>query len=239
MPGVASVRAGALPRRGPGGKRAMQRRGALRNAPHAAELQMVHDPLRDGLESVVVAGPAPLRPQVLRLEQRHLDGEEEVFAGNRVVVVGVGHGGRVAWEHMTIIKALSREMTVPRRALGFTVRAPAAFRPPGGAHEPRRGRPRRRETCSRRVRATAPRGEICRERSRGVPVQDAVNLVLPCVGPSDLHIVDALPLALRPFVGNRALYRVRQWFVAAIGLDQLLSLLVGDFRAPIPSSTSG
>ena len=77
----------------------MQRRGALRDAAHAAELQVVHDPLRDGLESVVVAGPAPLRPQVLRLEQRHLDGEEEVFAGDRVVVVEIGHGGRVTQEH--------------------------------------------------------------------------------------------------------------------------------------------
>ena len=98
-PGVVDVSVASVPRRGPGGECAMKRRGALRDAAHAAELQVVDDPLRDGLESVVVAGPAPLRPQVLRLEQRHLDGEEEVFAGDRVVVVGIGHGERVAREH--------------------------------------------------------------------------------------------------------------------------------------------
>ena len=56
---------------------------------------MVDDGGRDELDPgiVVVAGPAPLRPESARLEERHLHGEEEVFAGDRVVVLGLGHRG--------------------------------------------------------------------------------------------------------------------------------------------------
>ena len=101
-----------LSRRGPRGECAMQRRWALRNAPHAAELQVVDDSLRHRLEPVVVAAPATLRPEVLRLAQGHLDGEEreEVFAGDRVAVVWWSWrsvmGARVAPEHASSIVAV-------------------------------------------------------------------------------------------------------------------------------------
>lgn len=34
----------------------------------------------------------PLRPEPLRFAQGHLHGEEQVFAGDRVLVVGLAHG---------------------------------------------------------------------------------------------------------------------------------------------------
>ena len=79
------------------------RRGAaaLRRAPEtadAAELDMVDDGVRNELQPVVVAGPGPLRPEVLRLAQRHVHREGQVAAGDGDVVV-VRHGPIIVKEH--------------------------------------------------------------------------------------------------------------------------------------------
>ena len=83
---------------------------ALRRAPntaHAAELDMVGDGIRHGLQPVVVAGPAPPGPEVLRLAERHLDGEQQVAARDRDVVI-VWHVLSMAKEHVENTTAASR-----------------------------------------------------------------------------------------------------------------------------------
>ena len=90
VPGVPFVRTAVLPRRRPGRERAVQRRGALLDAADAAELQVLDHVGRDEIDPcfVVVARHPPLRPELARLEEHHLHGELQVFAGDRVVVVG-------------------------------------------------------------------------------------------------------------------------------------------------------
>ena len=56
---------------------------------HPAELHVFDHLLGDRAEPVVVAGQALLRPEALRLAQRHLDGEQQVSPGDRAVMVVV------------------------------------------------------------------------------------------------------------------------------------------------------
>ena len=92
--GEAELRHGA-----PGIRRAA---AALRRSPntaHAAELDMVDHGIRHGLQPVVVAGPAPPGPEVLRLAERHLDCEQQVTPRDRDVVI-VWHGLSMTQVHI-------------------------------------------------------------------------------------------------------------------------------------------
>lgn len=72
-----------------GGGCAARQRGAVLDAPDAAEFQVVEDVGSDDLEAglVMVARPAPLWPEVARLAERHLYGEQRVLPGDCVVLV--------------------------------------------------------------------------------------------------------------------------------------------------------
>ena len=71
---------------------------SLPENPQPAELKMIDDLPGHGLQPVVVAGHALLRPETARLAQRHLDGEQQVVAGHRAVVFLV-HGAIMGQEH--------------------------------------------------------------------------------------------------------------------------------------------
>ena len=88
VPGVPAIRTAVLPRRRP-------RRGAFLDAADAAELQVLDHVGRYEIDPriVVVARPAPLRPELARLVERHLHVELQILADDRVVVVEIGHGG--------------------------------------------------------------------------------------------------------------------------------------------------
>ena len=65
----------------------------------------------------MVAGPAPLRPEALRLPQRHLDVEEKVVPGHRAVVV-FAHGREGSTGTYKAHNDILMESGNPRHACG-------------------------------------------------------------------------------------------------------------------------